>query len=235
MNRLGFSIGIAALLLVSTVAADVVWTNLPGFGDRLQVTDQPGVFRYEVDINGNGVWEVAFEGDGIEFSAVVNEHALIQTIPETPPNLGSDAWSLQLGDTVGPNAYAPTLWHRDTKGRATMRICLNIGCAGYWPEGSEVKYDPEEGLPVILPDSGYLAVAFTNMTELHYGWIDVGVLGFSATGVIYGWGWETEAETPVTIVPEPGSVGLLLLFAGLAALRRAKRTPCYSRESLSER
>jgi hypothetical protein len=221
MNRLGFSIGIAVLLLVSTVAADVVWTNLTELGDRLQVTDQPGVFRYEVDINGNGVWEIAFEGNGVELSAVVNEHALIQTHPSTPPNLGSRASPLLLGDVVEFETLYNAVWHRETIG-ATMRICHNIGCAGYWPEGSEVKYDPEQGLPVILPDSGYLAVAFTNMTKLHYGWIDVGVLGFSATGVIYGWGWETEAETPVTIVPEPGSVGLLLLFAGLAWLRGAK-------------
>jgi hypothetical protein len=68
MNRLGFSIGIAALLLVSTVAAAVVWTNLPGLGDPHTLG------RYEIDIDGNGVWEVAFEGDGIQFSALVNEH-----------------------------------------------------------------------------------------------------------------------------------------------------------------
>jgi hypothetical protein len=127
-----------------------------------------------------------------------------------------------LGDVVGSKPLNNAIWHQDSKGTSGMRVCVTSGCAGYWPEGSEVKYDPEEGLPVILPDSGYLAVAFTNMTELHYGWIDVGVLGFSATGVIYGWGWETEAETPVTIVPEPGSVGLLLLFAGLAWLRGVK-------------
>ena len=103
-----------------------------------------------------------------------------------------------------------------------MRICVTTGCAGFWPEGTEVKEDPATGLDTILPESGYLAVAFTNTTGLHYGWVDVGVLGFSATGVIYGWAWESDPDTPVTIVPEPESVGLMVLFTGLIWLRQSE-------------
>jgi hypothetical protein len=229
MNRLGFSVGIAALLIVSTVAADVVWTNLPGLGDPHTLG------RYEIDIDGNGVWEVAFEGDSVQFSAVVNEHVQLQAYPQSPPDRASWASPLLLGDVVGSKPLNNAVWHDTETGTSGMRVCVTSGCAGYWPGGHSLAYYPERNLTVALPTSGYLAVAFTNVTGLHYGWVDVGVLDFAANSWIYGWGWETEAETPVTIVPEPGSVGLLLLFAGLAALRRAKRTPCYSRESLSER
>ena len=110
-----------------------------------------------------------------------------------------------------------------------MRVCHDVGCAGYWPEGVSREHDPESGHDFLLPESGYLAVAFTNTTGLHYGWVDVGVLGFSATGVIYGWAWESDPDTPVTIVPEPESVGLMVLFAGLIWLRQMKRERVYER------
>ena len=218
--------GLVALWLCCGVAtADVIVTNLGTFGDY--VVENIGTFgRYEVDIDGNGVWEVAFEGDGTEFYTVVNEHALIQTIPETPPNLGSDAWSLEVGDIVGSDAYSPAVWHRDVKGTATMRICLAVGfgvaCAGHWPTGSEDIYNPDTGFITVRPDSGYLAVAFTNATGLHYGWVDVGVYEIIAAGKIYGWAWESDPDTPVTIVPEPESVGLMVLFTGLIWLRQSE-------------
>jgi hypothetical protein len=66
-------------------------------------------------------------------------------------------------------------------------------------------------------------VEFTNDTGLHYGWIDVGVLGFSPVGYIYGWGWETEPNTAVTIIPEPSQF-LLVSSALIAALFRRRRT-----------
>ena len=104
-----------------------------------------------------------------------------------------------------------------------MRVCVTTGCAGLWPEGISLKPDPETGITVVLPDSGYLAVAFTNATGLHYGWVDVGVdsLG-SPVGAIYGWAWESDPDTPVTIVPEPESVGLMVLFTGLIWLRQSE-------------
>jgi hypothetical protein len=209
---------------VTTTAANaaVVVTRFPDYGVSLLPTGTTGIFRYEVDIDADGIYEVAFEANsGVEVDAISNSHVRIQAIPESPPDVGSDAWSLSAGSIIGVSPSSPALWTYEPIG-STMRVCTDLFCVGYWPKGTFVAVDPDTGFLTIFPESGYLAVEFTNATGLHYGWIDVGVLGFSPTARIYGWGWETQTGVAVQIVPETSSV--LLMAAGvMAAVFRRKR------------
>ncbi len=216
-------VGLVALWLCCGVAtANVIVTNLPGiFGDPI-FGDGFMTGRYEVDIDGNGVWDVALEASSTQISAVANKHTLLQVYPSTPPNVGSWASPLLLGDVVGSYALYNAVWHRNNLGTSGMRVCVTSGCAGYWPEGAEEILDPDTGYIRLRPHSGYLAVAFTNSTGRHYGYVDVGVYDIGSAGLIYGWAWETEPDTPITIVPEPGSAGLVVLFAGLIWLRQSE-------------
>lgn len=86
-------------------------------------------------------------------------------------------------------------------------------------------------------DAGFLGVAIRvangTQTNLHYGWIRVGIetnaQGDPTAMTLYDWAWETDPDTEIFIglIPEPTpTTGLALLAAGaagLAAWRRRKR------------
>jgi len=66
---------------------------------------------------------------------------------------------------------------------------------------------------------------------LHYGYIDLSVQKYNSPADPGGFrffnaAYETTANTPITIVPEPGTVGMLAFgaagLAGIAALRRKR-------------
>ncbi|HPA16936.1 MAG TPA: PEP-CTERM sorting domain-containing protein [Verrucomicrobiae bacterium] len=84
--------------------------------------------------------------------------------------------------------------------------------------------------------AGFLGVGFNiangSVTNLHYGWIRVGIetngSGQPVAMTIYDWAWETAPDTQIVagVIPEPSTAaGLALLAtgaAGLAAWRRRK-------------
>jgi len=207
-------------LLFTTTAADsaVVVTVLSNLGVPLGSEG-----TYSVDFDEDGIYEVNFiASGGSQFSAFNNTHVRFQAIPSNPPNVGSRAISLELGSLVSSTPQEPSIWYDSAPGGSLLRFCTDLFCVGSWPTGTFVTTDPLSGNLVIFPESGYLGVEFTNATGIHYGWVDVGVIGFAPVGRIYGWGWETQAGVPVQIVPEPSSV--LLVFAGIvAAIFRRQR------------
>jgi hypothetical protein len=207
------------LLLVTTTAATaaVVVTVLPNLGVPL---GSEGSFP--VDFDGDGNSEVLFEASGgSQFSVRSSGSTRILTIPSAPPNLGSRATPLLLGSIVSSDIVSPGIWITEPLG-ATLRFCTDAFCVGNWPTGTFVTTDPNTGFLTIFPESGYLGVEFTNASGIHYGWVDVGVLGFFPVGRIYGWGWETQAGVPVQIVPEASTI-LLICTGVLAAVFRRQR------------
>jgi PEP-CTERM motif len=211
-----FSIG---LLLVTTTAANaaVVVTVLPNLGVPLGSEGS-----YPIDFDGDGIYEVNFVASGgSQFSAFNNSHVRLQAIPSDPPNVGSRAISLNLGSLVGSTPQGSSVLYDSRPGGSLLRFCTDAFCVGNWPSGTFVTTDPNTGFLTIFPESGYLGVEFTNSSGVHYGWVDVGVLGFFPAGRIYGWGWETQAGVAVQIVPEPSTV--LLMTAGVMAAAFQRR------------
>lgn len=207
-------------LFVTTTAANatVVVTVLPNLGVPLGSEG-----TYPVDFDGDGFYEVLFEASGgSQFSVKSSGTTKILAIPSTPPDLGSRATPSLLGSSVGDDILSPGIWITEPFG-ATLRFCTDLFCVGNWPTGTFVTEDPLSGNMVIFPESGYLGVEFTNTTGIHYGWVDVGVLGFFPVGRIYGWGWETQAGVPVQIVPEPSSVFLITAAMLAGVFRRHRR------------
>jgi hypothetical protein len=205
------------LLLATTTAATaaVIVTVLPNLGVPLGRESS-----YLVDFDGDGIHEINFiASGGSQFSAFNNSHVRIQAIPSNPPNIGSRAISLELGSLVGSS---PSWYDNVLGGGSALRACTDLFCVGTWPTGTFVTTDPNTGFMTIFPESGYLGVEFTNASGIHYGWVDVGVLGFDPSGRVYGWGWETQAGVAVRIVPETSTV--LLMSAGvLAAVFQRRR------------
>lgn len=75
----------------------------------------------------------------------------------------------------------------------------------------------------------YLGVRFLIGGQVHYGWIEaataVDEVNYTISVRVTGYGYETDADTPVTAgVPEPSSLALFALGAtGIAALARRRR------------
>jgi hypothetical protein len=115
---------------------------------------------------------------------------------------------LSAGAVIGPAATFFTL--NDANNNGTM-------ASGYGFAGE--KWFSTSGA------TGFLGIRFTFNGETHYGFVNLTVAGsndpapfhFTINSIAY----EDQANTAITAVPEPGTLGLLALGAvGLAAYRR---------------
>lgn len=170
-----------------------------------------------IDFNHDGIEELRFVGSLTQPGGFIQSHVQIQGIAATPPNLGSMATPVELMELVGAVPSSVGAWISPTLDSFTLRVYFDNGIQGYWPTGTYLGDPLEVGGPIpILPESGYLAVLFSLPDGDHYGWVEVGVLGFGAVGYVRSYGWETEPGVPIVAgVPEPGR--LLLFLAGAFA------------------
>jgi len=112
----------------------------------------------------------------------------------------------------------------------------SIGSSSYWYYQAALGYrnpDPEEGFTVgNFPGQGpgYLGLQFQDDEgDTHYGWAKVVVPADVTYAKIFGFAFETEADTEILAgagdpVPLPGSLALLASgAAGLLAYRRMRR------------
>lgn len=177
-----------------------------------------------VDFDEDGLPEIVFSSDGGLIGGVLSSHVQIQGIPETPPDTGAFATPLTFMSLVSTASSSLGDWTFPTNSnRFSLRFVVVGSALGYWPTGVSLGDPIFPGGPVpLIPESGYLAVRFTNTTGTHYGWVDLGVYEFSASGNLNAYGWETGAGVPILAgVPEPRR--MLLIVGALSALLNRRR------------
>jgi hypothetical protein len=210
---------IGALSLATAANAAVVVTRLPNLGVPLYQQ------TYHIDLDLDGANDFYIESTSSQFSAFGDSNIRFYAITSGPPDIGSYAVPFALGSFVGSSTTSPAGWHNALLGGTTLRVCTDLFCVGHWPSGTFVTEDPLTGFLTIFPESGYLGVEITKPDGVHYGWVDVGVLGFDPTGRIYGWGYETQAGVPAQIsVPEPTITALFGIGAAATLIRRRRQT-----------
>jgi hypothetical protein len=178
-----------------------------------------------VDFDQDGVPEIVFSTDGGLIGGVLSSHVEIQGIPETPPDTGAFATPVSFMALVSAASASLGDWCFPTNtNHFALRFVVVGASVGYWPTGTTLGEPLFPGGPVpLIPDSGYLAVRFTNTTGLHYGWVDLGVYEFSASGNLNAYGWETDAGVPILAgAPEPKRVVLIVLALGVLLTRRRR-------------
>lgn len=118
-----------------------------------------------------------------------------------PPVIGFHAERLQVGDIVGPGDLF------STNGGASLSTD--------WPYVLGASY------------SGYIGTQFTGSNGTQYGWIhitfDLSPITNDGTSsiTIHDWAYESEADTAISVIPEPSAV--LLVGMGATMLLRRRR------------
>lgn len=177
----------------------------------------------DIDFNSDAVPEISFGHDGIYIYAMMASHVRLQAVPETLPDLGSMAFPLTAG-VVGPLAETGAQWLNDPLYPSAIWGCATVGagvvCDGLWPASTTFRFDPLSG-GFVPASSAFLGVEFDLADGTHYGWVDIGVYSFGASGFVFSSGWET---TPglAAATPEPNRA-ILLLLGAMSILCRRRR------------
>jgi hypothetical protein len=217
MRKLAVIIGVLSLATAANAA--VVVTRLANLGVPLYQQ------TYHIDLDLDGANDLYIESTSSQFGAFGGSGVRFYAVTSTPPDIGSYAVPFTLGSLVGASTTFPAVWHNASEGGTALRVCTDLFCVGHWPSGTFVTEDPLTGFLTIFPESGYLGIEITKPDGVHYGWVDVGVIGFAPVGRIYGWGYETQAGVPAQIsVPEP-SLGALFFIGCTATLLCRRRQP----------
>ena len=215
-------------ILNLTLACSIL--TLPGFARAAVTVTQilppaalvEGQTDIVIDFDNDGIEELRFVGSLTQPGGFAESHVEIYGIAATPPNLGSWATPFEFRELVAASSSSLGSWISPTLNSFTLRSYFANGISGYWPTGTYLGDPLPGGAIPILPESGYLGVRFTLADGLHYGWVEVGVLGLAPTGFVRSYGWETDAGIPIAAgAPEPSrSVFLLLGMTALFCRRR---------------
>ena len=187
------------------------------------------------DLRGDTCQFVDMDGDGTRdfyFAAAIGNGAYLIPLGDNrvlsnpviaPGGLGRYTVAMTGGELLGVTPFAGFWMGRLDYFDNTDQGSLIYACFGERGGGNP---------PVCIStiESGffstnYLGLEFWSGGGLHYGWINVYVLGLGGTHdvVINGWAYESDAGQSLAAgqVPEPG-MGSLALLAGAALCRRRR-------------
>ncbi|WP_068804153.1 PEP-CTERM sorting domain-containing protein [Thauera phenolivorans] len=208
---------------LSAAAAPVIWTDWLSAGTNT-VTGELVIGDTTVDVTYSGSYAFAQTAGGTNYwtegtPAPYTGSPLVDNAPAS-----TDIIALRVGGTKTITFSQPVLdplialvsWNRNTVSFSTPIEFLSHG-AGHWGSGTPINITDfgfsgsGELHGVIRLPGTHSSFSFTDATESWHGFT-IGVAGLA-----------DEGGSPVSAVPEPGSLALLgLAGAGLAALRRRK-------------
>ena len=181
-------------------------------GYRLWGDAATGGQTYQLVINGQTAFTFY---SGSQFSIIPSSLNGVMAISATAPDIGSLAVPVSAGQEIGSDALGYE-WVSGSIG-STFTAARDGGILGQPP--LTVGYFT--GLA-----SAYVGLQFQMDGQTHYGWARVGApaIGLNA-GWLYDYAYETIPNTPILAgqVPEPSTVALIILGAGVVLLRGKRK------------
>ncbi len=175
----------------------------------------------DLDLNFDGIFDINLKGRiQSEFLSFTYGNTLVLGRPAVSPNAGIYQIPLKIGDFIGEN---PSIdwWSGTDIGWGTglygnlfhsfQAVGDQVLGIGFWQDISPLSFN------------GYLGVQFEIEENIHYGWVYIRAGG--NTGVIDEWAYETTPGVGIVAgaIPEPSSVGLVMLGGGAIWLARRRR------------
>ena len=191
----------------------------------LTLPDASGYTAYDVNFDGTDDFSIGgIQVFGTSFATLQSNRYL--AIPALPPNLGGEPEALGEGSILGPTALPSLDWLNtdpldgfvspdEVGSRNTLLTrCLSTGCTGTFYTD------------FIQGDlNAFLGFEFETAEGRHYGYFDLTFTPLSTGGVINGWAYESDPDTPITtafLIPEPSGVLMLVLGGLLGAMHRKR-------------
>ena len=182
----------------------------------LSVTDNGGVMSAPLDINGDNnpdflfsVFDVLVNSDTnnvYDRGAIISPYgsnAILTSLKTSPSGFAA---ALSPGAYIGSGADFVNNKQKFLKNIGNDFASINVG---YWPND--------------ISQTRLVGLQFDISGTTHYGWAEVGVHLGTADLQVLQVGYETLADTPISTVPEPSSMALMLMgAAGVAALKRRR-------------
>ncbi len=191
---------------------DIVWSGQQNvkMGPGSSSDWLPSFFIWSLDINADGANDLTFGYDQDFTVQTQTGSALVMTHPS--PSV-YDAPPLVAGTSVGATLASGTEWHSGTSSMVAWRSIPGYGLfgAGSWA----------------FVENAYLGVSFTAADGVHFGWVQITSYP-DMRAHIHSWAYENQPGVDILAgaVPEPSTVGLMLLGSGvigLATWRRRKQ------------
>lgn len=204
-----FSVGMLHL----QSALGIIAVNWLGEKNAINMQAVVGPRSADLDLDNDGTIDFVLYTFNLVFVIIPEEDNAVLAWPKNWPDEGS--FTLRMGEEMSigdtpPDGYA---WWTS---RSTISAWNNLGGLGFW-----------------LPDDvlGYIGVQFQSILGIHYGWIFLdNSWGAAGGGKILGWAYETEPGVAIlagagrpSVIPEPGTIGLLIVGLGALSGFRKKR------------
>ncbi len=204
------SIACAALLVgAASSPADIVHTPADFFLGYVFWPEWEE--QFELDVDANGTIDFTLTASMTSFAGIRPENSNRNLIhPSPPPNIGGGVAALDAGYIIDSNRGngAPEEWFGLNTAFTPFIIIFNTGSTGEF-----------------IDHRGFVGLEFEAEDGTHYGWLDIEGVISNPVIRIRGWAYETEPGKGIVAgaIPEPSSVGLLAVGAGVLWLRRRSR------------
>ena len=129
-----------------------------------------------------------------------------------PSTIGQSPVAVTMGAVVGA-ATAPRVW---------WELADRVNQFDYGPR----VFNAASAFSAVPPgEEWFLAVDLNFDGASHYGWISYQLQAIGAFGIVRGWAYETEPNTPIFagIIPEPSVLGLGLAASICGCWQRRRR------------
>ena len=167
----------------------------------------PSYAIWPLDINSDGTTDLTFGYDQWFTVQPANGATLAM---DHPSSLVYDAPPLTAGTVIGSTLDNGRSWQTSKSVMVDWEVIPGFGTfgAGSWA----------------FVTNGYLGVSFSAVDGVHYGWVQITSFP-DQRAYIHSWAYESQpgVEILAGVVPEPSTIGLLLLGSGVVGLASWRR------------
>jgi len=193
-----------SVMMIAPLRGAIIFTNVPDV--NLMAGGFGGEVFHDVDLNGDGTYELQIAGRFGDFYVTTYSANRIAGISAQPPDVGGFAHPFTLGAIIDSQAPDNRSWN---SGISSLLSCQEIGCIGLWTSGG----------------TNYVGIDFQLQTGTHYGWVAIEMQFLFGGGHLLSYAYESQPNEPIIAgaIPEPSSSVFVGVATASLLLRRRRK------------